>query len=276
MGYPYKESFVKHDLRKIKTDSKKDDKKYDFLFHINYNNILVMSEMNPIRMKKFKELDPNTQNNIKRIDEMIEKSSTKVKELKIVAENTKNKLETSLSTCIKKFAIELKDVAEKLRCLNDFTKFTSDEFDFYRSAVKVYEDSLARIRTDQKLNWDIPSRVLTDLVRYLENKVSSIRFILSDLVETIKEMEDFDSRVDDSTVVCEKLMSECEIAFGELLEKAHDVLYSVRKAKATLMGGKRQREPQARNQIEEEKPTGENVQDIIKRRLDKVVSNFNN
>jgi len=276
MGYPYRESFVKHDLRKIKTDSKKDDKKYDFLFNLNYNNILLMSEMNPIRMKKFKELDQNTQNNIKRIDEMIEKSSIKVKELKIVADDTKQKLETSLSTHIKKFAIELKDVAEKLRTLNDFTKRTSDEFEFYRTAVKLYEESLARIRTDQKLNWEIPSRILVDLVKYLEDKVAIIKFSLNDLVETIKDMEEFDSKVDSSAVVYEKLMSECEIAFGELLEKAHDVLYSVRKTKAAFMGTRRSKDQQSRFHIEEEKPNNRNVQDIIKRRLDKVISNFNN
>lgn len=276
MGFPHRENFVKHDLRKIKTDSKKEDKKYDFLFHINYNNILVLSDMNPIRTKKLRDLDASGQSYIKRVDDIIEKNSTRLKELKAVAEDTKQKLDTTLSTQIKKFGIELKDIAEKLRSLNDFAKSTSDEFDFYRVAVKSYEDILARIRTDQKINWDIPSKALLDLIKYLEGKVNSIRFMLNDLVDTIKDIEDFDMRVDNSATLYERLMTECEIAFGQLLEKAHDVLYMVRKTRVRIMGNQKPRDMQTKGRIEEEKPNGSNIEDIIKRRLDKVISNFNN
>ena len=276
MGYPPRETFVKNDLRKIKTDSKKEDKKYDFLFHISYNNVLLLSDMNPIRMKKFKELDQNTQNNIKRIDEMIEKSSARVKELKSISDDTKQKLDTSLSTQIKRFGIELKDVAEKLRALSDFAKFTSAEFDFYRVAVKSYEEALARIRSDQKLNLDMPSRSLLDLVRYLESKVGSIRFLLNDLIDTMKDLEDFDYRSENSPALYEKLMSECEIAFGELVEKAHDVLYMVKKTRVRVLGTQRSRDLQTRNRIEEERPNGGNIEEIIQKRLDKVISGFYN
>ena len=126
MGYPHRESFVKHYLRKIKTDSKKEDKKYDFLFHVNYNHVLALSEMNPKRMAKLKELDATTQNRINMLDSLIEKNSTKIKELKAISEDTKQKLDQSLSLQIKRFGIELKDVAEKLRTLNDFARSTSE------------------------------------------------------------------------------------------------------------------------------------------------------
>lgn len=275
MGYPYRESFVKHDLRKIKTDSKKEDKKYDFLFHINYNNVLLLAEMNPIRMKKFRELDQNTQSNVKRIDEVVEKSSLRVKELKAVAENTREKIESSLSEQIKRFGLEVKDVAEKLRVLYAFAKYASDEFDFYRTAVKNYEETLARIRMDQKLNLEIPSRTLLDLIRYLENKVASIRFMLNDVVETVKSAEDFDMRLDNSQGLYEKLMYECEVAVIELIEKSNEVLYMVRKTRVKVMGGHKPKDQQARNRIEEERPNADNIEDIIKKRLDRVISNFN-
>lgn len=193
---PYRENFVKHDLRKIRTDSKKEDKKYDFLFHISYNNVLTLADMNPLRVKKFKELDANTQNNIKRIDELVERNSTKLKEIKLIAEDTRTKLDDTLSTQVKRFGIELKDVTEKIRALSDFVKRSNDEFEFCRIAVKSYEEVLAKLKTDQRLNLDIPSANLLALDQFLCEKVRSIKFAIVDLLDTIKDVEDFDMRVE--------------------------------------------------------------------------------
>ena len=268
---------MKHDVRKIRTDGKKEDKKYDFLFAIGYNNVLALSDMNPLRVKKFKELDANTQNNIKRIDEAIERSSTRLKEIKSCEEDTRQKLDDALSSQIKKFGIELKDVSERIRALSDFVKRTSEEFDFCRLAVKSYEEVLAKLKTDQRLNADIPSASLLALDVFLCEKVRGIKFAVADLLDTIKDVEDVDMRVENSAAVYEHLMSECEIAFGDLLQKSHDVLYMVRKARARFVGGQRTRAEQPGRRIEEERTTGGGAsEDLVRRRLDKVISGFNN
>lgn len=270
-----KNNFVRTGIKKIRSETKKENAKYDFLFNIDNSFLLMLSDMNPVRTKLLNEFDQQTQEYVKKVDNIIESSSKKISELNQIVNGIKDKLDNSLNKEIKKFIMELKDVSHKIKMINQLISDSNVEFEFYKKAVNDYEDVILKFKSNVRVDYQTPSQTLMNLIAFLQNRVQVFKFCVDDVLQTLSEMSDGEFQRHNTLTLYADLMVECEFSFSRLLEKANEVIRTVERIGGRTKKGYGYEEYEGRRMIEEEIER-ENNMNVVDKRLDRLITNSMN
>ena len=231
-------SLVRLNPQKVRTtDEKSEDPKFDFLFATMQSYPLKLSDMNHINSIKVSELDPETINQVKAIDDRINQVHKTTIDCKSVMTSVSHDLLTKAEESIKDATYGVKNIYLKIHRMKvQFTALNA-EFDAYANIVKSFEDSYQSIKNDSRQVYIIPSKVVTSVISILLKKVQTLQLDVEDLTQLIQTQALEESRqdsddVDNYAAICEALY----LYLQELVLKSSNVLESIKTLKQRAYG----------------------------------------
>lgn len=269
-------SLIRANPQRVKTvEEKSEDPKYDFIFAVMQNFILKLSDMNYINSKKVSELDPNTLNRVKAVEERINQVHKTTVECKVTLTAVNSTLSNKTEEAIKNGIYGVKNIYMKLNHIKHQHSTLSTEFETYSNIIKSFEDSYQRIKHDTRQVYLIPSKVVSSVVSILLKKVQTLQLDVEDLIQHIETQTIEDSRQDSDDInnyaaICEALYFNLQ----ELVLKANNVFESIQTLKQRIYGRVKDNHGQGGLRIEPEDNNSVFKEDVYTR-LDEIIKKIN-
>jgi len=149
--------------------------------------IFELSEMNTYKNKKVGELGSNLQDAIFEIDGYVKASRKKLDDLKTANLETKCQLEEKLEVALQNNLSSLKHCNLQISTLSRQLSELHKEINYFTMVSDDFERYHEHVKQGTQPQYPIPSPNLTNIVKYVYDRVNFLTSVMGELIETVSK-----------------------------------------------------------------------------------------
>ena len=235
---------------------------FNFLFQVNQNTKLELSELNKLSQIKISELDEKYSRVIKNLDEQIRNNCEKLKKMKESVLEIENNPENRISEQIRNSAMKAKELNFKIEQLLQTFEFCNRDFKDYQTIVADFKTQMPVYAYHYIQKTQFPSKALQTLSKSLSDKLRVINSTVSELICFLEAPSNLEERGKNDLANYVDIVDELFYCVKFLSAQNRSVQNDLKSLKGGSFGNLKESDPRTAMVMEQEDNLSGNALDI--------------